>query len=63
MPRLKNCPFCGSDNIYIDGTCIYPEHQDNMYYVLCMNCEATIGRLNYEDVFEAWNRRADENDE
>lgn len=69
MPRLKNCPFCGSDNIY------YPKERNWMcelssgiddymdYHIECWNCKATISRREYADVFEAWNRRANENDE
>lgn len=69
MEKLKPCPFCGSDIIS------YPKRENWIqeltndiypymrYCVKCLNCQAKIERSDYADVLEAWNRRANENDE
>lgn len=69
MEKLKPCPFFGSDIIY------YPKRENwiqeltnDIYpYMRCcvkwLNCQAKIERPGYAEVLEAWNRRANENDE
>ena len=69
MEKLKNCPFCGSDNISYPKERNWIQELTNDIYpymgycIKCRNCKAEIERSDYSDVFEAWNRRANENDE
>jgi len=47
--KLKNCPFCGSSNLYVD----------DLIYVACFDC-STIGpsKDDKQDAIKAWNTRA-----
>lgn len=53
QPKLKPCPFCGSDAIAWDR--LYP-------HVRCSNheCEVAIFRYTIEEAIEIWNRRVKE---
>lgn len=54
--KLKPCPFCGGNNLSIDGITVY--------WVECKDCNASIsGHETEEEAIEAWNMRADEQDE
>ena len=55
MSDLKNCPFCGSDEVSIH----HDEDQD-AYWIACI-CNATMTAQGNDDdkhVKAAWNRRA-----
>ena len=50
--KLKPCPFCGGNNLSIDGITVY--------WVECKDCNASIGgHETEEEAIEAWNWRAD----
>jgi Lar family restriction alleviation protein len=57
--NLKHCPFCGGENIYIDG---YETPVGTRWRVVCLDCMATVDpgwiQQKYRAI-EAWNRRAD----
>lgn len=59
MSELKNCPFCGGSNIYVDG---YDHDAGKRWRVVCLDCMATVDdgciQQKYRAI-EAWNRRAD----
>lgn len=65
MKKLKNCPFCDSDNVYLDSYDPFDGyHRDfSRYRIRCLHCDAEIEKIHYDEVIEAWNRRANENDE
>ena len=48
--KLKNCPFCGSDQIDIEA--------DESFTVYCLNCNARIDVYRTENyAIKAWNKR------
>jgi len=54
MNNLKPCPFCGGGKITVEKTSI------NTYYVAeCTQCGARTDVLHREQVFAAWNNRAE----
>ena len=49
--ELKPCPFCGGNNLSVEGI--------TFYWVECTDCNASIaGNETKEEAVEAWNRRA-----
>ena len=66
MSRLKNCPFCGSNNVHaIEAK---TENGEHTFSVCCMDCNIGIFRPNFDaNEFDAyasehearseWNRR------
>ncbi len=55
IEKLKPCPFCGSDSLYI------PENPVFDYYVRCNNCQSRSNSFeNAERAIEAWNRRTND---
>lgn len=53
-PNLRNCPFCGSENIDIT------DHYQTVVFVQCDDCGATFPHFDSkQEAIEAWNRRAD----
>lgn len=60
MNGLKNCPFCGSENIELAQK---PMTIQNLpvgidWYVICLTCCASSGLfISDHDAEEAWNRR------
>lgn len=51
MEKLKNCPFCGSDNITISNW--------GLWRCWCQDCLAkTADMLSQKEAIEAWNRRS-----
>ncbi len=60
MEEIKNCPFCGSNNLYV-GEAICME-----FHVQCRECFASSGRVTYPDYdekelgLEYWNNRCKE---
>lgn len=57
MSDLKPCPFCGSTNLTIIGSC----WGDNKESVSCSDCESS-GPMS-ENVVDAWNTRYNEKNE
>lgn len=59
MDELKNCPFCGGRNTYIDD---YTTPVGIRWRVVCLDCMAMVDdgceQQKYRAI-EAWNRRAD----
>ncbi len=57
MNKLKPCPFCGSEHIYVDG---YEHGAGQRWRVVCLDCMAMVDKgtiqLKYRAI-EAWNRR------
>ena len=50
--EARPCPFCGSDRVGLRGSTVF--------YVLCLDCEASTGcYTDRGDAWKAWNRRAD----
>lgn len=63
MNDLKNCPFCG-------GKAEMVKTQRCGRYVTCVDCGCRTGEMEtdyagsaYDKAAEAWNRRADEDEE
>ena len=60
-PKLKPCPFCG-------GKDVYPDTDGCMTWVICISCGSRgkrffNGREALKKASDAWNRRAnDDND-
>lgn len=57
MEVLKPCPFCGGENIFVDG---YEHDAGIRWRVLCLDCMATVddGTIHQKyRAIEAWNRR------
>lgn len=55
---LKPCPFCGSDNIFVDE---FWERYDEPYFVTCNGCGANGPYTRKkEEAIELWNRRVNE---
>lgn len=67
MDNIKNCPFCGENNVYIGIP-----NESNHAFIECMECGATIaiemddcrGRADYEiyiykKCMQAWNKRTE----
>lgn len=63
---VKNCPFCGSSDIYITHE---PGYLDDSVVIFCNNCKVSV-KLEENDqegfsdeairkAVEAWNRRAE----
>ncbi|HGJ5858088.1 Lar family restriction alleviation protein [Arsenophonus nasoniae] len=60
MSELKNCPFCGSDNLYVDSEDSEFYDDDTLYRVECGSCDASTGWCsNSDEAIEMWNQRAD----
>lgn len=58
MSKLKPCPFCGSDNLYVDG---YDHAAGQRWRVVCLSCMAMVDPGTEQQkhrAIEAWNRRA-----
>lgn len=56
LPPLKNCPFCGSNDV----TLIRVMHAPTllMWYVTCNICHAKTGGYDdADDAIKAWNTR------
>lgn len=48
--ELKPCPFCGSNDIAVNGS--------TTFWCECLNCRVeTFGYYTEEEAVEAWNRR------
>ncbi len=59
--KLKPCPFCGSEKIYIDMRDVFNEDETEYFYT-CKNCGATAPAcIDDNDALKAWNTRAYEN--
>lgn len=60
MEGLKPCPFCGGENIYVDGY----EHEAGLRWrVVCLDCMASVDSGTIQQKYraiEAWNRRAEQ---
>lgn len=59
MENLRNCPFCGGENIYVDG---YDHAAGKRWRVVCLDCMATVDPGTIQQKYcaiEAWNRRSD----
>lgn len=57
MDILKPCPFCGGENIFVDG---YEHDAGIRWRVLCLDCMATLDDATIHQKFRAivaWNRR------
>ena len=55
MAELKPCPFCGSDELWVD------EIGGAYACVTCANCGCDgPGGMNTEEAYALWNRRAGE---
>ncbi len=57
MDVLKPCPFCGGENIFVDG---YEHGAGIRWRVLCLDCMATLDDVTIHQKFRAivaWNRR------
>lgn len=57
--KLKPCPFCGSEKIYIEQ---YDHPAGKRWRIFCCNCMAGIDTGTDQSkgaVIETWNRRAD----
>lgn len=53
--NLKPCPFCGSNEIFID------QPDANCFYVGCANCGVNGTTANTKErAVEAWNRRTEQ---
>lgn len=61
MKKLKDCPFCGSDNIFIDSYDPYDGYQGNLtiFRIRCLHCDATFEKKTYDEIIKSWNRRAE----
>jgi len=57
MIKLKPCPFCGSNDVFIIEL---PYVDGNTHIVKCANCETYGPRWNSSDEegIKAWNKRA-----
>lgn len=58
MEELKPCPFCGSNNIYVDEY----EHPcgQNRFRVVCCDCMGQVDTGTWQikyDAIKAWNTR------
>lgn len=63
-PKLRNCPFCGENEVVVDKTLVSFEPKEYMYRICCANtrCPVTVETNlchNIEDAVKAWNRRSD----
>ncbi|WGO82317.1 Lar family restriction alleviation protein [Arsenophonus apicola] len=59
MNELKNCPFCGSDDIHIDSEKGLIDEEDEFYQIECWECESSTGwHFDLKEAIQAWNRRA-----
>lgn len=57
MEELKECPFCGSNDLTINEY----ENTNLKYYVHCQVCLASGGRdLTEQQAIKAWNTRYNE---
>ena len=59
MTELKPCPFCGGENIFVDG---YEHDAGIRWRVLCLDCMATVDDGTIQQKYraiEAWNRRVE----
>lgn len=59
MDKLKKCPFCGCDRIFV-ATYEYDDYGDKTYYKAeCNECETETGfKVSKCEAIAAWNRRA-----
>lgn len=56
--KLKPCPFCGSQNVYV------AQPNEIRYFIACGNCEASSGYFPKEQrAIKAWNKRVTEKDD
>lgn len=59
MIKLKPCPFCGCENIYIDG---YKHGAGLRWRVMCLDCMGMVDPGTIQQKYRAielWNRRAE----
>ena len=57
MDKLKPCPFCGGDNLYVDG---YEHGAGTRWRVVCLSCMGMVDSGTVQQkhrAIEAWNRR------
>lgn len=60
MDELKPCPFCGGEAfVYFSGTVSNGLFKE----VICKKCHCSTDRMRNDDAIEAWNRRADHEDD
>ena len=54
--KLKNCPFCGSTELYIE----YGAMLNSEFYIWCANCDTETGMYDsLEELEMTWNSRVD----
>lgn len=52
--EARNCPFCGSDRLVLDGAL---EEDEQTWWITCIVCKANGPEDLYrEDAVEKWNR-------
>lgn len=54
MNELKPCPFCGNDNLDVNGI---PYTNKNWVEIYCRNCFGSIRSYTYKDAVMKWNKR------
>lgn len=52
--KLKHCPFCGG-KVEIKNIC----WGHRFYNISCKKCKVSMSNIRKKDLFELWNRRAD----
>jgi len=58
MIELKNCPFCGSEDVILDKDVRRIDRGLNGHFVECQDCFGSSGYYKSEScAIEAWNRR------
>ena len=58
----KNCPFCGSNNLYIHCNSNKRWPHNNYYFIKCGICKASSGAYeNIEAVYTHWQQRLEAN--
>lgn len=57
MEKLKPCPFCGSQKVYVIEHKFH--HLSNSYGVRCLHCKTESYQFfdTQKEAVEAWNRR------
>ena len=59
MSKLRECPFCGGENIYVDG---YEHGAGLRWRIVCLGCMGMVDPGTIQQKYraiEAWNLRAD----